>query len=93
MLWKPGSATTDPEADDIADVQRLQQHPIHAPVLAIGGRYAMGSAVADGLRTLSTDVTGLILERSGHYPAEQEPEPAAQAIIEFLNRHRDQPPQ
>ena len=80
-------------ADDIADVQRLQEKPIHTPVLAIGGRYAMGSAVADGLRTLSTDVTGLILERSGHYPAEQEPEPAAQAIIEFLQRHRDQPPQ
>ncbi|WP_327635253.1 alpha/beta hydrolase [Kribbella sp. NBC_00482] len=80
-------------ADDIADVQQLQQHPIHAPVLAIGGHYAMGSAVADGLRTLSTDVTGLILERSGHYPAEQEPEPAAEAIIEFLQRHRDQPPQ
>ena len=52
----------------------------------------MGSAVEDGLRTLSTDVTGLVLERSGHYPAEQEPEPAAQAIIEFLNHHRDQPP-
>ncbi len=80
-------------ADDIADVQRLRQNPIHTPVLAIGGRYAMGSAVADGLRMLSTHVTGLILERSGHYPAEQEPEPAAEAIIEFLQRHRDQPPQ
>ena len=66
-------------ADDIADVQRLRKNPIPTPVLAIGGRYAMGSAVADGLRTLSTDVTGLVLERSGHYPAEQEPEPAAQA--------------
>jgi pimeloyl-ACP methyl ester carboxylesterase len=75
-------------ADDIADVQRLGENPIHTPVLAIGGRYAMGSAVADGLRTLSTDVTGLVLERSGHYPAEQEPEPTAQAIIEFLQRHR-----
>jgi len=80
-------------ADDIADVQRLRENPIHTPVLAIGGRYAMGSAVADGLRTLSTDVTGLVLERSGHYPAEQEPEAAAQAIIEFLQRHRDQRPQ
>ncbi|MGW6194717.1 alpha/beta fold hydrolase [Kribbella sp. NPDC055110] len=80
-------------ADDIADVRRLQDNPIRTPVLAIGGRYAMSSAVADGLRTLTTDVTGLILERSGHYPAEQEPEPAAQAIIEFLQRHRDQRPQ
>lgn len=79
-------------ADDIADVQRLQEDPIHTPMLAIGGRHAMGSAVADGLRTLSTNVTGLVLERSGHYPAEQEPEPTAHAIVDFLQQHRAQPP-
>ncbi|MEU4191645.1 alpha/beta hydrolase [Kribbella sp. NPDC026611] len=78
-------------ADDLTDVQRLQQNPIHTPVLAIGGRYAMGSAVAHGLRTLATDLTGLVLERSGHYPAEQEPEPTAQAITNFLQQHRDRP--
>jgi pimeloyl-ACP methyl ester carboxylesterase len=78
-------------ADDIADVQQLRKNPIPTPVLAIGGRYAMGPAVADGLRTLSTDVTGLVLEQSGHYPAEQEPEPTAQAIIDFLEQ--DQPHQ
>jgi pimeloyl-ACP methyl ester carboxylesterase len=80
-------------ADDIADVRQLEAKPAHIPVLAIGGRYAMGSAVADGLRTLSTDVTGLILEQSGHYPAEQEPEPTARAITGFLSRHRDRPAQ
>ncbi|WUJ70207.1 alpha/beta hydrolase [Kribbella soli] len=74
-------------ADDITDVQRLQQNPIHTPVLAIGGRYAMGTAVADGLRPLATNVTGVVLEQSGHYPAEQEPEPTAQAITDFLQQH------
>ena len=78
-------------ADDMSDVQRLQQNPIHTPVLAIGGRYAMGSAVADGLRTLAKDVTGLVMDRSGHYPAEQEPEPTAQAITNFLQQHHDEP--
>ncbi|MFD3401456.1 alpha/beta fold hydrolase [Kribbella sp. NPDC058693] len=73
-------------ADDITDVRRLQAKPIHTPVLALGGRYAMGTAVADGLRTLSTQVTGLVLEQSGHYPAEQEPEPAAEAIVDFLSQ-------
>lgn len=71
--------------DDITDVRRLEQNPILTPVLAIGGRYAMGPAVAAGLRTLSTDVTTLVLDHSGHYPAEQEPVPTAEAIIEFLN--------
>ncbi|MER7251303.1 alpha/beta hydrolase [Kribbella sp. NPDC000426] len=73
-------------ADDIADVQRLQQNPIHTPVLAIGGRYAMGTAVADGLRTLVTDITAVVLEQSGHYPAEQEPDATALAITNFLPR-------
>ncbi|MFF0342814.1 alpha/beta fold hydrolase [Kribbella sp. NPDC004875] len=81
---KAGLAYYRSRADDIADVQRLPT--IDTPVLAIGGRYAMGTAVAQGLRTLATDVTGLVLDRSGHYPAEQEPEPTAEAIIEFLQQ-------
>jgi pimeloyl-ACP methyl ester carboxylesterase len=79
-------------ADDIADVRPLGENPIHTPVLAIGGRYSMGSAVAAGLRPLATDVTAAVFERSGHYPAEQEPEPAAHTITEFLRQHRDETP-
>lgn len=74
--------------DDIIDIGRLRESPISTPVLAIGGRYAMGSAVAEGLRPLAADVTELVMERSGHYPVEQEPEPAACAIIEFLEQNR-----
>jgi pimeloyl-ACP methyl ester carboxylesterase len=72
--------------DDIDDVRAAAQHPVRAPVLAIGGRFAMGPAVAEGLRPLATDITSLVLERSGHYPVEQEPEQAFRAIIEFLRR-------
>src|SRR5262249_11537298 len=71
-------------ADDIAAVARLCEDPIRVPVLAIGGRFAVGSAVADGLRPVAMDVTGLVLERSGHYPAEQESGSAGDAIIGFL---------
>lgn len=74
-------------ADDLADVGRLRETAIHAPVLAIGGRYAMGSAVAEGMRPLAKDISSIVLERSGHYPVEQEPELAAQAIVEFLQQH------
>jgi pimeloyl-ACP methyl ester carboxylesterase len=79
-------------ADDIADVNLLQENPIRTPVLAIGGRYAMGSAVGAGLRPVATDVTTIVLGRSGHYPAEQEPEPAADTITEFLRQHHDETP-
>jgi len=72
--------------DDLRDVQTLTTDKIATPVLAIGGRFAMGSAVADGMRVIASDVTGLVLEKSGHYPMEQEPEPAGRAVIEFLGR-------
>jgi len=72
--------------EDIDDVRAAAAPRIQAPILAIGGRYAMGSAVAEGLRPLATEVTSLVLERSGHYPVEQEPEQAIPAIIEFLRR-------
>jgi len=72
---------------DLADVLSLAEHRIGTPVLAIGGRYAMGAAVAQGMRALATDVTELVLQRSGHYPAEQEPEDANRAIMHFLRQH------
>lgn len=74
---------------DLADIKLLGTAQITTPVLALGGRYAMGDAVASGIRHVATDVTGTVLDHSGHYPVEQEPEQATGAIIEFL--HRTQP--
>ncbi|GAB3169072.1 alpha/beta hydrolase [Myceligenerans halotolerans] len=72
---------------DIGDIQALAPQSISTPVLAIGGRYAMGAAVAQGMATLATDVTRLVLEESGHYPAEQEPDSVNHAIVRFLQQH------
>jgi pimeloyl-ACP methyl ester carboxylesterase len=76
--------------DDIADVMLLRENPVRTRVLAIGGHYAMGSAIAEGLRPIATDITTTVLERSGHYPAEQEPEPVGHIITEFLRQHQDE---
>ena len=73
-------------ADDITDVRRLEANPIRTPILAIGGRYALGPAVATGLQSLATNITGVVIEESGHYPAEQQPARTAEAIITFLLR-------
>ena len=74
-------------SDDLSDVQALVTNQVATPVLAIGGRFALGSAVADGVRPIARDVTSLVLDDSGHYPLEQEPEPAGRAVIQFLRRH------
>ncbi|WP_102157877.1 alpha/beta fold hydrolase [Zhihengliuella halotolerans] len=73
--------------DDAADVSAHAAQPVSTPVLAVGGRYGMGAAVAEGMSVIAADVTGLVLERSGHYPAEQEPDSASSAIVEFLREH------
>lgn len=78
-------------SDDITDVRRLIANPITTSVLAIGGRDAMSTAVADGISSLAHDVTGIVLDRSGHYPVEQQPELAADVILEFLDRHHREP--
>jgi pimeloyl-ACP methyl ester carboxylesterase len=72
---------------DVSDVLPYEEHPLEIPVLATGGRYAMGIAVAEGMRTLALDVTGLVFEHSGHYPTEQEPEDVNRAVVNFLRRN------
>ncbi|WP_103531130.1 alpha/beta fold hydrolase [Streptomyces sp. SM11] len=72
---------------DVDDIRALAAQPISTPVLAVGGGHAMGTAVAAGLATLASSVTPLVLERSGHYPAEQEPDSVNLAIVQFLQRH------
>ena len=74
-------------SDDIRDVEALAAQPISIPVLAIGGRYAMGTAVGQGMSTFATDVTALVFDRSGHYPAEQEPDAVNHAIVQFVQQH------
>jgi pimeloyl-ACP methyl ester carboxylesterase len=74
-------------SEDVSDIRALATRPISTPVLAIGGRHAMGTAVAEGMTTLATNVTRLVSEKSGHYPAEQEPDSVNHAIVRFLQRH------
>lgn len=76
---------------DRSDVQALVTNHLATPVLAIGGRFAMGSAVADGMRRIAGDVTALVLDGSGHYPLEQEPERAGRAVIRFLRQYCSTP--
>jgi pimeloyl-ACP methyl ester carboxylesterase len=87
-ILEAGLAYYRSRLDDLSDVQTLVANQIATPVLAIGGRFAMGGAVADGMRAIAQDVTSLILDDSGHYPLEQEPGPAGQAVVEFLHRLR-----
>jgi pimeloyl-ACP methyl ester carboxylesterase len=54
------------------------------PVLAIGGEKSFGTAMADDLRFVATDVTSAVIPNSGHWLMEEQPVAAIAAILAFL---------
>ncbi|MFI5798957.1 alpha/beta fold hydrolase [Streptomyces sp. NPDC051677] len=58
--------------------------PLTIPVLAIGGEYSTGTAPADDMRKVATDVTGVVIPGSGHFLAEEVPQPLTKALLDFL---------
>ena len=43
-----------------------------------------GTAQADDMRKVATDVTGLVLPGSGHFLAEEVPQALTKALLDFL---------
>jgi pimeloyl-ACP methyl ester carboxylesterase len=55
------------------------------PVLAIGADKSFGSAMADDLRFVATDVTSVVIANSGHWLMEEQPTATVAAIRAFLD--------
>jgi pimeloyl-ACP methyl ester carboxylesterase len=56
------------------------------PVLAIGAEKSFGTAMADNLRFVATDVTSAVIPNSGHWLMEEQPSTTIAAIRAFLDR-------
>ena len=56
------------------------------PVLAIGADKSFGTAMADDLRFVATDVASLVISNSGHWLMEEQPEATIAAIRTFLDK-------
>ena len=76
--------TARADADAVRSRTRKQ---LTLPVLAIGGRFAMGTAVRDCLREVALHVEDLQVADAGHYPAEQSPGTVNPALVSFLREH------
>jgi pimeloyl-ACP methyl ester carboxylesterase len=57
---------------------------ITMPVFAIGAEKSFGSAMADDLRFVATNVTGGIVPASGHWIMEENPQATVKLVTEFL---------
>jgi len=56
------------------------------PILAVGAGKSFGSAMADELRFVGSDVTGAILPDSGHWIMEENPQATIQLITGFITK-------
>ena len=70
---------------DLVGVHELRGRGRDVPCLAVGDRFAMGPAVADGLRAVGTHPREVVMPIAGHYPAEQEPAELCRAVLQFLS--------
>jgi pimeloyl-ACP methyl ester carboxylesterase len=61
------------------------------PVLAIGAEKSFGTAMADNLRFVATDVTSAVISNSGHWLMEEQPSATIAAIRAFLDRSKVAP--
>jgi pimeloyl-ACP methyl ester carboxylesterase len=57
---------------------------ITMPVFAIGAEKSFGSAMADDLHFVATNVTGGIVPASGHWIMEENPQTTVKLVTEFL---------
>src|SRR6267154_2902258 len=57
---------------------------ITMPVFAIGAEKSFGTAMADDLRFVATNVTGGIVPSSGHWIMEENPRATVKLVVEFL---------
>lgn len=72
---------------DAADNKALAaKGKLAMPVLAIGADKSFGTAQADVLRVVASDVTGQVIANSGHWLMEEQPAATMAAITAFLTK-------
>jgi pimeloyl-ACP methyl ester carboxylesterase len=83
---RPGFELVRALPKDVEANTEAAKHPVDVPTLAIGGERGMGSAVADNLRPLFTDVRGKVIPGAGHFVPEEAPEALLDELVTFLGQ-------
>jgi pimeloyl-ACP methyl ester carboxylesterase len=64
--------------------RRSAQSVLAIPTLAVGGDGAMATAVQRSVEQVAADVTGVVLDNCGHYPAQEQPRRVGLLIADFI---------
>ncbi|MEV1246097.1 alpha/beta fold hydrolase [Nonomuraea sp. NPDC050022] len=72
---------------DVADNSAYGRKKLTMPVLAIGARGSLGDFVPTQVRRYASDVTGIVIEDSGHWIFEEQPEQLTRTLLRFLKKN------
>ena len=74
--------------ETIAQNEQRSKTRLTLPVLALGGALWSGDNAAQTMRLAADDVTGIVLDDCGHYPAEEQPARFVEMLEDFLAANR-----
>ncbi|HEX9460924.1 MAG TPA: alpha/beta hydrolase, partial [Thermoanaerobaculia bacterium] len=66
------------------DFEELSRTRLTMPVLSIGGAKANGKALAEQTKLVAVDATSVVLENTGHWVMEENPQGTMDALLKFL---------
>jgi pimeloyl-ACP methyl ester carboxylesterase len=72
----------------IAQNERRKARRLTVPILAIGGAKSSGEGTANTMKLVADDVQTVIIPGSGHWVAEEAPEPLLSALAPFLTPYK-----
>ncbi|MFD0310046.1 alpha/beta fold hydrolase [Streptomyces sp. NPDC127119] len=70
--------------ETIAQNERRAKTRLRLPVLGVGGALWSGENAAHTMRLAADDVTSVVLDDCGHYPAEEQPARLVEVLEDFL---------
>ncbi|MCX5336310.1 alpha/beta fold hydrolase [Streptomyces sp. NBC_00140] len=74
--------------ETIVQNEQRSKTRLKLPVLALGGALWSGANVAQTMRLAADDVTEVVLDDCGHYPAEEQPARFVEILEDFLATNR-----
>ncbi|MGW6008364.1 alpha/beta fold hydrolase [Streptomyces sp. NPDC055210] len=74
--------------ETIAQNERRSKTRLRLPVLGVGGALWSGANAAQTMRLAADDVTSVVLDDCGHYPAEEQPARLVEVLEDFLETDR-----
>jgi pimeloyl-ACP methyl ester carboxylesterase len=66
------------------DFEQLSRTKLAMPVLSIGGAKANGKALGEQVKLVATDAKDVVLENTGHWIMEENPQGTMDALVNFL---------